>query len=322
MLDDAKFASLLREDPMLEKAALIAELYYIYKLSQKEIADQLGISRPWVSKLLKRAEEEGIVTIRVETAWAGSEDLEEELQKQFSLKAAKVVRSSPEEVQTLHHCARAASHYLISALQFNDIMALSWGYTLAALAEEFVRIDLPTVSLVPLVGGMGEHAQILSNYIVDLIATKTKSRYHLLHLPAFVAGKLQKESLLMDPHVHEIIQMGERADIIMCSIGPLRGSTMARDGYLSAQELDELEALGAVGDIALQFIDQNGKLVKHPIRDRLVSGNFETARKHARNSVVMAVGKRKVPVIRAALRGGWLDTLVTDTNTAKLILEL
>ena len=59
-------------DSMLDKMTLIATLYYKDKLSQQEIAKKLHISRPWVSKLLSRAEELGIVKIEIESPISGN----------------------------------------------------------------------------------------------------------------------------------------------------------------------------------------------------------------------------------------------------------
>jgi DNA-binding transcriptional regulator LsrR (DeoR family) len=57
---------------LTEKVRLVADLYYTYNMHQHEIAEKLDISRPWVSRLLKRAEELGIVRIEIDTyttAW-------------------------------------------------------------------------------------------------------------------------------------------------------------------------------------------------------------------------------------------------------------
>ena len=64
------------QDPMFPKMLLAANLYYKEKLSQQEISQQLNISRPWVSKLLKRAEEAGIVRIEILSPYTGHTELE------------------------------------------------------------------------------------------------------------------------------------------------------------------------------------------------------------------------------------------------------
>ncbi len=79
---------------LTENLVLAAELYYIYDLPQKDIAARLGVSRPWVSKLLKRAEEIGIVRIAVNTNTAGISDIEKKLIDRYGLKNAKIVKTS------------------------------------------------------------------------------------------------------------------------------------------------------------------------------------------------------------------------------------
>ena len=96
---------------------------------------------------------------------------------------------------------------------------------------------------------------------------------------------------------------------------------MLERGYITEDEVAELVALGAVGDIALRFIDQEGRLISHPIHDRLVAAHLHRVREHARVALGVAAGVKKVPVIRAALLGHWLDVLVTDGITARALLD-
>ena len=78
---------------LYDKLSVIAELYYQYDLSQPEIAKRLSISRPWVSKLLKRAKEMGIIKIEITTSSASIISLEETLKMKYGLTSAKIVKN-------------------------------------------------------------------------------------------------------------------------------------------------------------------------------------------------------------------------------------
>src|SRR4029453_10466145 len=67
------------------------ELYYRQGRSQKDIATALGVSAATVSRLLKRAMDEGLV--RVELDLPRTEDLEPALRQPFGLREAVVVAS-------------------------------------------------------------------------------------------------------------------------------------------------------------------------------------------------------------------------------------
>jgi DNA-binding transcriptional regulator LsrR (DeoR family) len=116
----------------MEKILLTAELYYTYGMCQKEIAAKLRISRSWVSKLLKRAIETGVVHIRVDTYTDGMDEIEQRLIKKFGLRNAKIVKTLDRE-QTAEHCANVAAHYLVSEIRPNDVIGISWGATIAGM---------------------------------------------------------------------------------------------------------------------------------------------------------------------------------------------
>jgi DNA-binding transcriptional regulator LsrR (DeoR family) len=84
--------------------------------------------------------------------------------------------------------------------------------------------------------------------------------------------------------------------------------------------VEQLKAVGAVGDIALHFFDGDGRAVEHEINDRIIGLDLEQIKKIPR-VIGVAGGAEKVAVIRAALRGKIIDVLVTDDQTADKLLE-
>jgi len=303
----------------MQKVVLAAELYYIYHLTQEQIAKRIGVSRPWVSKLLQRAEDAGIVRIDVSTFSSGITDVEEQLKERFNIRSAKVIKPMPDG-QTLPQCALAAAHYVISILEPDSCISLAWGKTLAAMVDAFIPMNMPNVMVVPLVGGLGANPTVLSNQLAANLAQSMGAKCSLLHVPAFVGGKEEKQLLMNNPIIHKTIELSEHADIAIFGIGALHYSTIVREGYISRDIIAELENAGAVGDIALHFIDMQGRLIEHPISDQIVSGDIKKTRSNAKHTIGIAIGDAKVPVILAALNGRWLDALITDLPTANLLL--
>ena len=111
-------------DAMLDRITLIATLYYKDKLSQQEIAKKLNISRPWVSKLLTRAEELGIVKIEIESPILGNTQLEQRLCDKYQLEYACVIDNSD---TSRDYLSIAAVNYFISQIKPNDIIGVAWG---------------------------------------------------------------------------------------------------------------------------------------------------------------------------------------------------
>lgn len=305
---------------LLQKVSLAAELYYIYHLTQNEIAAQMGVSRVWISKLLKKAEECGIVKIDVTTYSAGVTEIEQKLLHKYPLRNAKVVKT-PEGAQNLLYCGRAASNYLTSILRRNDRIGIFWGTTLAAMVQQFVPLGFPDVTVIPLVGGIGTNPALLCNQIAMNLAHTLGAKCHPLHAPGFVAGKEERDLLLRDPTIRTAINISENVDIAIFGLGALRNPTISNAGCITEKEFDELERAGAVGDLCLHFLDKHGGMVSHPIHDRLVSGDLRAIRRHAREVMGLGCGKEKVPIIRGALESHWIDSFFTDLDTAILLLE-
>ena len=308
-------------DEMIQKVTLAAELYYVYHLTQLEVAAQMDISRVWVGKLLRKAEELGIVRIKVCTDSAGVRSLEAALVEKYGIKRAKVVHS-PEEDLVLQTCGRAAAHYLTGILQKNDRISIFWGETLAAMVAEFLPLYFPEVTVTPFVGGIGFDARVIPNQIAFQLAEKLSARIHPLHAPCYVTGSNQRNLLLQDPIIRSALEMSESADILIVGMGALRHPTLVRTRSVSNREFAELEALGAIGDVSLHFMDCRGRIVRHSVHERMISADLERARRHAREVIGVACGKGKARIWHAALSGGWIDTVITDEAAAAEMLCL
>lgn len=98
-------------------------------------------------------------------------------------------------------------------------------------------------------------------------------------------------------------------------------STMERSGYLNEQVLTELEALHTVADINSVFITREGTITEHPINHRVIGLGLEQLKK-TKTVVGMAFGLHKIDCILAALRGGYINMLITDEATASHITKI
>jgi DNA-binding transcriptional regulator LsrR (DeoR family) len=144
----------------------------------------------------------------------------------------------------------------------------------------------------------------------------------LIHAPGIVRDRGVRDALVKDPQVADTLQLASRADVALVGIGAFGPqSTLLSDGNtLTPAEVDDLRAHGVVGDIALQFFDDHGLKVKHAIDERIVGTDLEKI-KAIRRVIGVAGGIEKIRTIRAALRGGLIDVLVTDDGTAEQLLR-
>lgn len=202
---------------------------------------------------------------------------------------------STDEKQSLIYCGRAASNYLTSIIRRNDRIGILWGTTLAAMVQQFVPLEFPDVTVIPLVGGIGTNPALLCNQIAMNLAQTLCAKCHPLHAPGFVAGKEERDLLLRDPTIRTAIDISENVDIAIFGLGALRNPTILNSGCISEREF--------------------------PIHNRLVSGDLGLIRHRAREVMCVGYGKAKVPILRATLENNWIDSLFTDYDTATMLLD-
>ena len=107
----------------------------------------------------------------------------------------------------------------------------------------------------------------------------------------------------------------------LVGIGAMHDSaTIVKSGALNQNDLFYLKMHNAVGDVLCHFLDKDGQVIHTPIEDRLISTPLDRL-KSMNNVIGLAAGREKIEAIRAVLRGGYLDILITDEPTANLLLK-
>jgi DNA-binding transcriptional regulator LsrR (DeoR family) len=303
----------------------VSRFYYEDGINQDAIKDRLGLSRSKVSRLMAQARELGIVQISVVSPQELHLDLEGHLEERFGLQEALVVESQPGDRQDIVSRAvgHAAAGYLVRALEPHSTVGFAWGSTLRYMAAALTTQRFPDVQLVQIIGGLGQpEAEVHATELCRSVSRSLGCRLTLLPVPGIVADQRTRQALLSDVHVQRAVEAFDRLDLAIVGVGaPTPDSVTMRDGSIISQaELDELLARGAVGDIALRYFDADGRCVESEINDRIIGISLEQLKRGPR-VVAVSGGPDKVPAIRAALRGGLIDVLVTDSVTAGKLLE-
>ena len=305
----------------LRLVARVARMYYEWDLRQAEIARQLDLSQATVSRLIGRSKEEGIIRISINLPQGVYTELEETLVKKYRLRDAIVVDSLEDNEKLIQRDLGAATaYYLESAIRPNEVIGISsWSATLLALVDALHRLPRkPGVKVVQILGGVGNPA-------VEAHATRLTSRMALLvngdavYLPVsgVLATEAARDVLMADEVTQQAIRLFDHVTTALVGIGAIDPSPLlAQSGNIfDPKELDLLRQEKAVGDILLRFYDQNGNLVETGLEKRVISMTLEQLSKASR-AVGVAGGSRKYAAILGALRGHWINVLVTDHFTA------
>jgi DNA-binding transcriptional regulator LsrR (DeoR family) len=298
----------------------IAQAYYEDGLTQQEIAGRFGISRIKVSRLLARALREKIVRISLVPPGDLYPDLEKRLEEKYGLKEAVVVDAGPDRQELLEEAlGRSAADYLLSKLQGNEVVGLTWGRALLSVVNAIQAVPMPGLQVVQLLGGLGEpgaafHGADLTTRLAQLFSTRPR----LIHAPGIVASGETCSELMQDIQVRSTLELAARTDIAVVGIGLFApGSPLLRSGtILSGADRELLASLGVAGDISLRFFDHEGNFVSTEIDRRIIGLSAEQLGKIPL-MIGVAGGKEKYPAIRAAVTGTLLHVLVTDRQTAE-----
>ncbi|MEA2519443.1 MAG: hypothetical protein QOF49_1523 [Chloroflexota bacterium] len=296
-----------------------SRLYYELGETQSRVAELLGVTRPQVSRLLKRARSEGIVEIRIVDEAAADSAAGDELARRFGLAAVHLAPAlvGPEEIGR-RMIGRLAADVLRGAVRDGAIVGIGDGASISAMADA-IAADDPLhetgATVVPLAGGYWFRGPAREPFrrVADGIGGVALG----LLAPGLVDDPATKTSLVAHAGVRRILELWERVEVAAFGIGGPIWTAAA----LGADVAAELDRSGAIGEVLVSPYDRDGRLVCDSLRDRTIAYD---ARELARIPVRIGVagGAAKVRPILGALRGGLFTTLVTDQGTADAVIAL
>lgn len=300
-----------------------AELYYEDAKTQEEIGAILHLTRWKVGRLLARARELGFIRIEIVHPRARRLSAERMLRDKFGLKDAVVVQSehrSAPEVQS--RVAQAAADYMTGLRPVPRTLGVSWGRTLQAVADCLRPGWATRVDVVQINGGvsLNRTAGTAAATAVE-IAHKGSGETTLLASPAILERLETKRAIESDRTVASVLEKARAADAFLFSAGVADASSVHVDsGYITAADVIELVAGGAVGDVLGRYIDSAGEIVDEQLDERTVGLNLGEIRR-ASTAIAVIAGRSKHAITRAVVTSGLCTVLVTDEETSAMLLS-
>jgi DNA-binding transcriptional regulator LsrR (DeoR family) len=299
---------------------MAARRYFLDGATKSAIATELGISRFKVARLIEDAIRDGIVRIEIEPVPDVDVVLSRELAIAAGIRSAVVVRTGdgPADLER-SQLGRAAATLLLETIDADDVLGVSWGRTLHAMAAYLP--DLPPCTVVQIVGSVPSlELDVNSLELVRRFAERAGGPVFPLHVPLIVEDPAVAAALRTDPSVSATLAMFPRLTRAIVGIGAWEpGGSTVRAG-LSESSATALDTAGAVADVCAIPLDRAGKVVRATgLEDRTISITPDQLRA-VPEVVAISGGRSKAPAIRAALRSGLIHRLVTTEETARLLL--
>jgi deoxyribonucleoside regulator len=301
----------------------VAKLYFLEGLTQEAVAAAVGVSRSNVSRLLKACREQNIVEIRVHEDGPGSQDLAARLRERFHLRVAMTVACSADPERTAAAAGEAAAGLMERELRDGMTLGLSWGRGVSHTVSAFRPPRVYSIDVVQLMGGLGARDFASDgSELARRLAEHFSGRCYLLQAPLYLQNEATRRALLQEPEIRRVLARGRTVDMALVGVGTnLPGlNALVRARHLTEERSAELLCQGVVGNVLGRLIDIRGKVCSIPINRRVMGLEARALRKIPL-VIGVATGVEKAEALLGALRGRFVNALVTDERAARQILQ-
>jgi len=310
----------------INKLADVAEMYYLDGLTQSQIAKKMGVTRSTISRMITDAREEGIIEIKILRKFKFNEKIQKEIIREFDLLDAVIYNGQPEEYDRyLTHLGSVGAMALNPYLKDDIVLGTAWGTTLHATIKALdIEKNLPNIKIVQLVGALGEKSLDIDGHeLVHELVNKLGGEGYYLNTPYIVDSRETVEALMSVQSVCETMEMMKECDVGLFGVGSLEldYSTFFNAGYLVLDEMKGLTIHGAVGNVCGLFFNIQGEPTAREFQQRSLTISKRDLMQIP-TRIGIAGGMGKIKAILGALRGGYINILVTDDLTTKEILRL
>jgi DNA-binding transcriptional regulator LsrR (DeoR family) len=312
-----------RNQDRVKLLADIAEMYFMEGKNQSQIARTVGMTRSNISRLLKEARETGIVKIQINRPLNENQALAQKLVERFNLINARVV-DVDQYYQLLPKIGQAAAEELVKYLNPGSILGTTWGTAVSATVDQVdLKTPIPEIKIVQLLGAQGAHIKEYDGHaVVRRLEEKLGAEGIYFHAPFFVEDSQMADLIMKSKSIDEILQLAAQADVALLGVGSIEidHSSYFLAGYISKEEILSIQERGVVGDVCAKFYDSQGNLIDHDLKERMIGIPVQIL-KNIPIRLGVAGGLAKVDPIIGALKGNFINVLVTDTSAAIEVLK-
>ena len=303
----------------LVQVGYIADRYYRGGRSRVELADELGISRFKVARMLDKALELGIVRIEISLPDSIDMLLSNELRRVFGLKRAIVVRTPSQDPTAVQDAlGRVAAQLLPEVVADGDLIGVASGRTL--LASTKYLTPLPPANVVSLCGISNPTAEY-SSQVIRQIADATGGTASPIFAPFILPDPQTAAALRAEPRIKAAFELFDQVTLGLVVIGSWEPpDSQFYDLAASFGLAADLIARGAVGEVCSTIFDRDGRVVAG-IENHTLSIPTEQLR-HIPEVIAVAGGWRKTDAVLGALRAKLVTSLVTDAELARRIVAV
>lgn len=305
----------------------VAYQYYIEGKSRADISKSTGLSASTISRLLKRAKEDGIIEIKMGEPFLSCNRMETQLVNQYGLRRVIVVPVEAETDRNINviknQVALEGARYLQRIIKDGDILGMAWGGTMYNLIQYLNPCRKVDANIITMHGSI---ANCDSKLAVNALVKRAAMAFGGKHATISYPGLLKSPgdiTAMREKNYKDMFSLFHKITISVCGVGaayPSQESLLFKTNYLNQTELRELREKDACCDLVLRFIDKQGRECDTSLRDRTMSIDLETYKKIP-CKIISASGSFKAKAVSSLLQGGLVNVLIIDSNMAGKLID-
>jgi DNA-binding transcriptional regulator LsrR (DeoR family) len=301
----------------LFQRAVVARRYYLEGRTRVQIAEEFGISRFKVSRMLDEALESGMVEITIHNPGPIDVELSTAMQRKYGLEHAyAVVADGNSPADRVDAVAKAMAELLQSILRDGDVVGVDCGRTLPHVVGHLT--SLPRCDVVQLTGMAGA---ITANGadLVRRISEVSGGKSWPLYAPLVVPDARTAESLAGDHQIQETFSRHAKVSCAIVSVGAWSPGVSQVYDSLAPDEALQMWDAGVRAETCALLLDSDGN--RMPGLDERRMGVDEAMLRAIPTVIAVASGPEKLAATRAVLRSGLVSSVVTDNEIAAAVLD-
>lgn len=314
---------LISKDERRDILAKMADLYYNQQLTQIEIARQFDTTRFKVAKMLQEARDEEIVEIRINYNNERSIAMEHKLMDALPLQSAIVVDTKYSAfLDGLKRIGEAGALHLAGLLADSSVFGIAWGKSIQPVVEQLSPVMRLRVDTVQLVGNFDSSRPTSeSRELMKLAGACCLGESLYLDAPIYFKDTALRDALKEEPIIKRTFDRAKNLDVVLTGMGGSASLPMNNPTFASyVTDADREAADSCPGCLFGYVLDRDGEVADIDLNKRLMAVPFEDVTR-AKHRVAVVSGRNKVQIAELVARKGYINEIVTDVETASLMLE-
>jgi DNA-binding transcriptional regulator LsrR (DeoR family) len=303
--------------------ASVARRFYLQGRSKLEIADEFGISRFKVARMIDTARESGLVRIEFDLPVPVDLALCDEVRSAYGLERALVLEGAPGKqprTEMRRRIGALAADLLAEIVTKDDVLGLSWARSVNAMAEA-VR-SLPGCPIVQLCGVQaGMDMRDRSVETVRRVAAISGGDAYPIFGPLVLSDRWTTETLRRQPGIAETFARFRHLTKAVVSIGAWQPGESTVYDALEPAEREAIGKRGATAEVTARLFDSDGYELSTGLAHHVLAISAEELRR-VPEVIALGYSAPKAQAVDAVLRSGMVSTLITDAAAATDMLEL